>query len=68
MTSLLIKESVNQTLDNQGFHNSLMASFSIHQINHAHWAELHEGGVPHARPEDGAVVWKKKKEPEAQPS
>ncbi|BCB89824.1 enoyl-CoA hydratase [Phytohabitans suffuscus] len=60
MTALMIKESVNQTLDNQGFHNSLQAAFSLHQITHAHWAELHQGGVPHATVEDGAVPWKKK--------
>lgn len=61
MTALMIKESVNQTLDNQGFFNSLQAAFSIHQVTHAHWTELRGDGVPHARPEDGAVAWKKKK-------
>lgn len=68
MTALMIKESVNQTLDNQGFFNSLQAAFSIHQMNHAHWSELHQGGAPHAFVEDGAVAWKKKKEPESQHS
>ena len=58
MTSLLIKESVNQTLDNMGFSNALTACFSLHQINHAHWMEVHPGGFPIARPEDGVPDWK----------
>ncbi len=58
VTSLLIKESVNQTLDNMGFYNALNACFSLHQINHAHWAEVHEDHFPLARPEDGVPSWK----------
>jgi enoyl-CoA hydratase len=38
-TALMIKETVNQTQDIQGYTNALKASFSIHQMNHAHWAE-----------------------------
>ncbi|OCB22452.1 enoyl-CoA hydratase [Mycobacterium intracellulare] len=57
MTALLIKESINQTQDIQGFRNALQASFSIHQINHAHWAEIHQGTVAHALESDGAVPW-----------
>jgi enoyl-CoA hydratase len=57
ITALLIKESVNQTSDIQGFRNALQASFSIHQINHAHWAEVHGGEVAHALESDGAVPW-----------
>jgi enoyl-CoA hydratase len=34
--ALMIKESVNQAQDNQGFYNSLQAAFSIHELNHAH--------------------------------
>lgn len=60
--ALMIKESVNQTLDNMGFHNSLNASFTLHQLNHAHWAEAHAGteaeGYPCAVPADGAVDWR----------
>ena len=37
MAALLIKESVNQTQDNQGFYNSLNACFTLHQLNHSHW-------------------------------
>ncbi|MEJ7583112.1 MAG: enoyl-CoA hydratase, partial [Acidimicrobiales bacterium] len=33
MTSLLIKESVNQTQDNMGFYNALSACFTLHQLN-----------------------------------
>jgi enoyl-CoA hydratase len=58
MTSLLIKESVNQTMDNMGFQNALAACFSLHQINHAHWAEVHENKMPVAMEEDGIPNWK----------
>jgi enoyl-CoA hydratase/carnithine racemase len=58
MTSLLIKESVNQTMDNMGFQNALAACFSLHQINHAHWAEVHENKMPAALEEDGIPNWK----------
>jgi enoyl-CoA hydratase len=58
MTSLLIKESVNQTMDNMGFSNALTACFSLHQINHAHWAEIHDDKRPAAKPEDGVPSWK----------
>jgi enoyl-CoA hydratase len=58
MTALMIKESVNETQDNQGFYNSLNASFTLHQLNHAHWAEVHDDGWPAAKPEDGVPSWK----------
>ena len=72
MTSLLIKESVNQTVDTMGFTNSLNACFTIHQLNHSHWAEVHSlnpdreawyaevgwGGHPSAGPEDGIPDWR----------
>ena len=38
VTSLLIKESVNQTQDIQGCYNSIKAAYSLQQLNHAHWA------------------------------
>lgn len=57
VTSLLIKESVNQTLDNHGFYNSIQACFSIHQMNHAHWAEV-TGGVAAGTPEFGVPSWR----------
>lgn len=58
MTALMIKESVNQTQDNQGFYNALNACFTIHQLNHSHWAEVHENKFPAALPEDGIQPWK----------
>ena len=58
MTALLVKESVNQTMDNMGFYNSLQACFNLHQLNHAHWAEIHENRYPVAFPEDGVPDWR----------
>ncbi len=58
MTALMIKESVNTTVDNQGFYNSLQACFSLHQLNHAHWAEVHDDNWPAAREEDGVPSWR----------
>jgi enoyl-CoA hydratase len=58
MTSLLIKESVNQTVDNMGFYNALQACFTLHQLNHSHWAEIHESKFPIAEPEDGIPSWR----------
>jgi enoyl-CoA hydratase len=46
VTALLIKESVNQTQDNMGFQNALQACFSLHQLNHGHWAEMAAAGEP----------------------
>jgi enoyl-CoA hydratase len=59
VAALLVKESVNQTVDNMGFHNSLNACFSLHEINHAHWAGVHDDGYPMAQPEDGVPEWGK---------
>jgi enoyl-CoA hydratase len=58
MTALLIKESVNQTVDNMGFSNALAACFTMHELNHAHWAWVHDGGMPAGLPEDGIQSWK----------
>ena len=58
MAALLIKEAVNQTVDNQGFTNALQATFTIHQLNHSHWAEIHDDGWPAAKPDDGIPSWK----------
>ena len=56
-TALMIKDSVNQTQDNQGFHNALNACFSIHQMNHSHWAELNDDKLPIGKPEHGVTPW-----------
>ena len=58
MTALLIKESVNQTVDNMGFYNALNACFTLHELNHSHWAQVHENGYPIALEEDGIPNWK----------
>ena len=58
MTALMIKESVNQTQDNQGFHNALNACFSLHQLNHSHWAEVHDDKFPAAQVADGVADWR----------
>jgi len=58
MTALLIKESVNQTVDNMGFYNGLQACFTLHELNHAHWAWVHEDHRVVALPEDGVVSWR----------
>jgi len=58
MTALMIKESVNQTVDNMGFQNSLQACFTIHELNHSHWAEVHDNNFPAGLPEDGITNWK----------
>lgn len=57
VASLLIKESVNQTVDIMGFHNALNACFSLHQINHAHWAEVNGDGYPAGRADRGVTPW-----------
>jgi len=58
MTSLLIKESVNQTVDNMGFYNGLQACFTLHQLNHSHWAEVHGNEWAAGLPEDGIPNWR----------
>jgi enoyl-CoA hydratase len=58
ITALLVKESVNQSVDAQGFRTALAGCFSLHQLNHAHWAELHGSDVPVATAEDGVPDWR----------
>jgi enoyl-CoA hydratase len=58
MAALLIKEAVNQTQDNMGFYNSLNACFTMHQLNHSHWAEIHENKYPVGTAEDGLDDWR----------
>jgi len=58
ITALLIKESVNQTVDNMGFYNSLNSCFTLHELNHAHWAEVNDDGWPVAKPGDGIADWR----------
>ena len=58
MTSIMIKESVNQSVDNMGFYTALQACFTLHELNHSHWAEVHDNGAPAALPEDGIPNWR----------
>jgi enoyl-CoA hydratase len=58
MAALLIKESVNQSVDNMGFYNALNACFTLHELNHSHWAQIHENKYPVALEEDGIPNWK----------
>ena len=60
MAATLIKQSVNQTMDNQGFTNALQGCFALHQLNHSHWASKTDGPQKRwvAMPEDGALDWR----------
>ena len=58
MSALLIKEAVNQSVDNMGFYNALNACFTLHELNHSHWAQVHDDGFPVAKEEDGIPNWK----------
>jgi len=58
MTSLLIKEAVNQSVDNMGFYNALNACFTLHELNHSHWAQVNDDGFPVAKEDSGIPNWK----------
>ena len=58
MAALLIKESVNQTQDNMGFYNSLQACFTMHELNHSHWAVVHDDKMPAAKVGEDIPEWK----------
>jgi enoyl-CoA hydratase len=58
MTSMLIKESVNQSVDNMGFYNALNACFTLHELNHSHWAWLNEDHYPVAKEDSGIPNWR----------
>ncbi|NTY61281.1 enoyl-CoA hydratase [Mycolicibacterium sphagni] len=58
VASLLIKESVNQTVDAMGFSTALDACFSLHQLNHSHWAELNGNPLGIGTVEDGLEDWR----------
>ena len=58
MTALLIKGLVNQTADQMGFHNARNSCFTPHELNHSHWASIHENGMQIGLPEDGVPRWK----------
>jgi enoyl-CoA hydratase len=58
VAALLVKEAVNQTVDIMGFTNALNASFSLHQINHAHWMVVNPDRRPVGTPEFGVPSWR----------
>jgi enoyl-CoA hydratase len=58
MTSLLIKEAVNQSVDNMGFYNALNACFTLHELNHSHWAWVNEDHYPIAKEDSGIPNWR----------
>jgi enoyl-CoA hydratase len=36
----------------------LQACFTLHQLNHSHWAEIHESKYPVAEEQDGIPSWR----------
>ena len=58
MSALLIKEAVNQSVDNMGFYNALNACFTLHELNHSHWAQVTGGQSFVGTPEHGIPHWK----------
>jgi enoyl-CoA hydratase len=58
MTALLIKEAVNQSVDAMGFYNALNSCFTIHELNHSHWAWVNENRYPVAQEDSGIPNWK----------
>jgi enoyl-CoA hydratase len=50
----LAKQSVNQSLDAQGYGSAIQAAFSLHQIGHSHNRELFDGQIVH--PEGATVI------------
>lgn len=58
VASLLVKDSVNQSVDAMGFHTALDGAFSIHQIAHAHWIVESNGASVVGTPELGLPDWK----------
>ena len=58
VAALMVKESVNQTVDNMGFYNSLQACFSLHSLNHSHWAEVREDKLAFADEAHGVPNWR----------
>jgi enoyl-CoA hydratase len=58
MAALLIKEAVNQSVDNMGFYNALNACFTLHELNHSHWAWVNEDRFPVAKEDAGIPNWR----------
>jgi enoyl-CoA hydratase len=58
MSALLVKEAVNQSVDMMGFYNALNACFTLHELNHSHWAQVNEDRYPIAKPDSGIPAFK----------
>jgi enoyl-CoA hydratase len=58
VTTLLIKEAVNETQDIQGFTNSLKTGLNLHMLMHSHWAEIHEDKRATGTAAEGFPQWK----------
>lgn len=58
VTSLLVKDSVNQALDAMGFTTALNGAFSLHQLNHAYWREFNDDGYSVAVPGPATDDWR----------
>jgi enoyl-CoA hydratase len=58
MAALLVKESVNQTQDNQGFYNALHACFTMHELNHAQWMVVHDDNMAVAKLGEDVPDWR----------
>jgi enoyl-CoA hydratase len=41
-----------------GFYNALNACFTLHELNHAHWAWLTGGTMAVGTPEHGVPSWR----------
>jgi len=58
ITSLLVKDSVNQAVDAMGFTTALNGAFNLHQLNHAYWREFNEDGYSVAVPGPATDDWR----------
>lgn len=58
IAALLIKESVNQSVDAMGFSNALDSCFTLHQLNHSHWAEVTGNPLGIGTVEQGLEDWR----------
>jgi len=58
ITSLLVKDSVNQAVDAMGFTSALNGAFNLHQLNHAYWRELNADGYSVAKPGPATDDWR----------
>ena len=49
---------MNQTMDAMGFSAALNSCFTLHQLNHAHWAEISGGTTSIGTAEYGMDDWR----------